>query len=106
MIGAIAFFPAALARHGSFGYFPTYSLGSFYAAQFFKQANNDIESLEGKIASGDLSELLMWLRENIHQYGRLYEADELCERITGEKLNFDYFMEYAIKKYSGIYGFE
>jgi len=92
--------------HGSFGYFPTYSLGSFYAAQFFKQANNDIESLEGKIARGDLSELLMWLRENIHQYGRLYEADELCERITGEKLNFDYFMEYAMKKYSGIYGFE
>ena len=24
--------------HGSFGYFPTYTIGSFYAAQFFNQA--------------------------------------------------------------------
>ncbi|MGB0932627.1 MAG: carboxypeptidase M32, partial [Chitinophagales bacterium] len=28
--------------HGSLGYFPTYSLGSFYAAQFYAQANKDV----------------------------------------------------------------
>ncbi|MGH2642640.1 MAG: carboxypeptidase M32, partial [Chitinophagaceae bacterium] len=31
--------------HGSFGYFPTYSLGSFYAAQFFHKANQVIPDL-------------------------------------------------------------
>ncbi|MCX6310676.1 MAG: carboxypeptidase M32 [Bacteroidetes bacterium] len=89
--------------HGSFGYFPTYSLGSFYAAQFFAKAKKDIPTLEKEIESGNYSSLLKWLRENIHQYGKRYEAKELCERVTGEKLNFNYFMEYAKEKYGKLY---
>lgn len=89
--------------HGSFGYFPTYSLGSFYAAQFYAHAVNNIPNLETKIEEGDSSELLAWLRENIHQHGRLYEAEDLCIRVTGEKLKFSYFMDYAKNKYKGIY---
>ncbi len=90
--------------YGSIGYFPTYSLGSFYAAQFFRQAEKDIPGLVGQIEEGNTSNLLTWLRENIHRHGSLYSADELCKRITGESLNFKYFMEYAKKKYEGIYG--
>ncbi len=90
--------------HGSFGYFPTYSMGSFYAAQFYKQAEKDIPKLTEQLEQGDNAALLAWLRDNIHQHGRLYTADELCKQITGEKLNFSYFMEYAEEKYSGIYG--
>lgn len=89
--------------HGSFGYFATYSLGSFYAAQFFHQASKDIPYLQTLIEHGNLQPLLQWLRTNIHQYGQLYPAEELCKRITGEKLNFKYFMEYARQKYSFIY---
>lgn len=90
--------------HGSFGYFPTYSMGSFYAAQLHKQAQKDIPNLIQQTEQGNHTDLLAWLRENIHQYGRFYTTDELCKRITGEKLNFRYFMEYAEEKYSGIYG--
>lgn len=89
--------------HGSFGYFPTYSLGSFYAAQFYNKAQEQIEHLEKKIEQGNYTELLDWLRTNIHQYGRLYSAAELCEKVTGEKLNFAYFMLYAKEKYAQIY---
>ncbi len=89
--------------HGSFGYFATYSLGSFYAAQFFKQALKDIPNLSEQIEKGDTSKLLEWLRENIHQHGMTYNADELCEKVTGEKLNFKYFMDYAREKYNAIY---
>lgn len=89
--------------HGSFGYFPTYSLGSFYAAQFYHKAAQEIENLEHKIEQGDFSELLTWLRINIHQHGRIYTANELCQKVTGEKLNFSYFMNYAKKKYSALY---
>lgn len=90
--------------HGSIGYFPTYSLGSFYAAQFFAKAKKDIPNLTSQIEQGDTSALLGWLRENIHQYGRMYNPDELCEKITGESLNFRYFMGYAREKYGEIYG--
>lgn len=85
--------------HGSFGYFPTYSLGSFYAAQFYAQAQKDIPKLQSQIKNGDSSQLLSWLRENIHSKGRTVEADELCKNITGEYLNFDYFKEYAETKF-------
>ncbi|MEL7119954.1 MAG: carboxypeptidase M32, partial [Bacteroidota bacterium] len=90
--------------HGSIGYFPTYSLGSFYAAQFYAQAEKDISGLEDQIAKGDNSQLLDWLRVNIHQQGNLYNAKTLCKRITGEPLNLKYFVDYAKVKFGVVYG--
>jgi carboxypeptidase Taq len=89
--------------HGSLGYFPTYSLGSFYAAQFYSKASQEIPGLEQEIEKGNLKPLLDWLRENVHRHGKFYSAEELCVRITGEKLNFRYFMDYARAKYSKLY---
>lgn len=89
--------------HGSFGYFPTYSLGSFYAAQFFSQAKKEITSLEKEMEKGNTKPLLDWLRTKIHQHGKYYSAEELCIAITGKKLDFAHFMEYAKSKYSKLY---
>jgi carboxypeptidase Taq len=89
--------------HGSFGYFPTYSLGSFYAAQYFEQAEKDIPDLVSQIEAGDFQNLLTWLRQNIHQYGRRYTSEELCKRVTGKGLDFSVFMKYVTHKYAGIY---
>jgi len=91
---------------GLFGYFPTYSLGSFYAAQFFYKAGQDIPDLEEQIARGDMKNLLEWLRHHIHQHGQKYTSEELCVRITGEGLNLKYFMDYAREKYSAIYSLD
>lgn len=88
--------------HGSFGYFPTYSIGSFYAAQFFATARQQIKGLDEQIAQGKYGDLLNWLRENIHRHGKMYSADELCKRVTGESLNFKYFMDYAREKYTAM----
>lgn len=89
--------------HGSFGYFPTYSLGSFYAAQFFEKAKKEIKDLDAKTEAGDFRDLLSWLRDKIHRHGKYYTAQELCEQITGEKLNFNHFMTYAANKFGTIY---
>ncbi len=89
--------------YGSIGYFPTYSLGSFYAAQFYAQAKKEIRGLEKQIERGENEKLLEWLRKNIHQYGSVYSSEELCKKITGEGLNFKYFMKYARKKYKAVY---
>lgn len=89
--------------YGSLGYFPTYSLGSFYAAQFFHQAKKDIPGLTEQIQSGENQVLLQWLRKEIHQHGQFYSAEDLCKKVTGEKLNFNYFMDYAREKYLKIY---
>lgn len=91
--------------HGSFGYFPTYSLGSFYAAQFYQQAVKEMPTLADDIANGRLLGLREWLRGKVHQYGRRYTSEELCKQITGTGLDFNVFMQYAHEKYAGIYGF-
>lgn len=90
--------------HGGFGYFPTYSLGSFYGAQFFAQAQRDVPTLIADIETGNMLPLLQWLRDKIHQHGKFYNSEQLCRAITGEPLNFSYFMQYAKAKYCDIYG--
>ncbi len=92
--------------HGSFGYFPTYSLGSFYAAQFFEQAEKDIAGLTEKVENGTLSVLLHWLRSKVHQHGRRYRSEDLCRQITGRGLDFSSFMRYSEKKYGAIYALQ
>lgn len=88
---------------GLFGYFPTYSLGSFYAAQFYAQVQKDVPLLEQQIGRGNCQPLLHWLRENIHQYGQQYTSEELCQKATGEGLELSYFMDYVQEKYKEIY---
>jgi carboxypeptidase Taq len=88
--------------HGGFGYFPTYSLGSFYAAQFYHAMSKELNT-EELVAQGNLIPIRDWLRSNIHQHGMKYRAQQLCEKVTGEKLNFAYFMQYAQNKYNTIY---
>lgn len=89
--------------HGSFGYFPTYSLGSFYAAQFFSKAVQDVPGLTQEIKNGNCQPLLLWLREKIHNKGRFYKSEELCTYVTGEALNVKYFVNYLLQKFKGIY---
>jgi carboxypeptidase Taq len=89
--------------HGGFGYFPTYSLGSFYAAQFEQEMSKKMPSINQDLEKGEFTKLLDWLRTNVHQHGRFYSSQDLCIKATGEPLNFKYFMNYAEKKYSKIY---
>lgn len=89
--------------HGSFGYFPTYSLGSFYAAQFFNQATKDLPNLETAIANGNTSNLLKWLQSKIHKHGKLFDASTLCKKVTGEELKIKYFSDYVKTKYTKLY---
>jgi carboxypeptidase Taq len=88
---------------GAFGYFPTYFLGNLYGAQFYKKALKVHPSLPEEYEKGNYSNLLTFLRENIHQYGKIYQAKDLIARVTGEDLNPDYFIEYLEKKFYPIY---
>jgi len=86
---------------GSFGYFPTYTLGAMTAAQFYTQAKKDFPNIPSEISVGNFTTLISWLKENIHSQGSLYSADELTKKITGEKLNAEIFKNYLKTKYLG-----
>ncbi len=89
---------------GMFGYFPSYMLGNLYAAQFFAKAKGEIPDLEDDFSRGNFSTLLSWLRENIHRFGKIYKPTELIQKVTEEKPNSRYFVNYITEKYSEIYG--
>ena len=89
---------------GSMGYFPTYTLGNLYAAQFFEKAREDHPSLEADFARGEFAPLLDWLNTNIHAHGRRYRASDLCEHVTGKPLSADPLMRHLEGKLRPLYG--
>ena len=89
--------------HGSFGYFPTYSLGSVMATQLYDAASEEIDDLEGDVRDGEFDALHGWLRENVHRHGTRYETNELVRRATGEDFSADHFVAYVEGKYGDLY---
>lgn len=86
------------------GYFPTYTLGNLYAAQFWEALRRDVPDLDGQIAGGSFGELLGWLRDRIHRHGRRFPAPQLCERVTGAALGPEPFLRYLEGKLRPLYG--
>jgi carboxypeptidase Taq len=91
--------------HGSFGYFPTYTLGNLYAAQFFEAVEYEMGRLEPLFEKGNFTVLKKWLNEKIHSQGQRYRAGELCRKITGHNLATKPFLDYLEKKFGALYGF-
>ena len=89
--------------HGSFGYFPTYSLGSVLAAQLYAAAEEELGDLDEQIGDGEFEELNGWLRANVHAHGKRYTTPDLIEEATGEPFTAEYFIEYVIGKYEALY---
>ncbi len=91
---------------GAIGYFPTYTLGTLYAAQFWDAILVDLPDLPERIGRGEFAELLGWLRVKIHRRGRQLPAEALCIELTGRPLDHRPFMDYLKTKLGGIYGLE
>ncbi len=89
---------------GLIGYFPTYTLGNLYAAQFWDTIRGQITDLDQQIKRGDFKALKSWLNTNIHAHGRRYRASDLCKMLTGNPLSADPFMRYLEGKVGPIYG--
>jgi len=89
---------------GGIGYFPTYTLGNLYAAQFMKQARQDLGDLDSDFRKGEFHRLKGWLNEKIHRPGQRYRSVELCKKVTGKSLSHKPLLSYLKNKYAPIYG--
>ena len=87
---------------GSFGYFPSYALGSAYGAQMLRSMERDMD-VWGGVSKGDLAGVTGWLREHIHKYGCMLEPADIIKNACGD---FDptAYTDYLTKKYSALYG--
>ena len=87
---------------GEFGYFPTYALGSAYAAQFYAAMEKDL-NVEAALRTGTTKPVNEWLRDHIHRFGASRYPKEIIKDATGEDFRAEYYVDYLIRKYSGVY---
>ena len=88
---------------GSFGYFPTYALGSAYGAQLKAAMVAGGMDFDGVCASGDLAPIREWLRDRIWRWGRSKDSGELIEAACGEPFSPVYYTDYLTEKFSTLY---
>jgi carboxypeptidase Taq len=84
-----------------FGYFPCYSLGAMYAAQWFAAMRRAMPDLDARIDRGDFAPVFDWLRDNIWHQGSRWTTDELAVRASGEVLNPAFFKAHLERRYLG-----
>lgn len=85
---------------GSFGYFPSYTLGAMYAAQQAQTMQNELGSFETLI-SQDLPSIFDWLQRNIWQHASLLDTDTLITQACGQPLTADAFKLHLEQRYLG-----
>ena len=86
---------------GMLGYFPCYTLGAMYAAQWFAAMRRAMPDLDARIGRGELGVVFDWLRDNIWSQASLWTTDELAIRASGEVLNPAFFKDHLEARYLG-----
>jgi carboxypeptidase Taq len=89
---------------GGIGYFPTYTLGNLFAAQFMEQARQQFPDLDANFRRGEFGRLKAWLNEQVHRPGQRYRAADLCRRVTGKPLSHKPLLTYLRNKYGPLFG--
>lgn len=84
---------------GTFGYFPTYTLGAMIAAQLFQSANQALPGLGSQIRQGEFAPLFSWLHTQVHALGSKLSSPELLQHATGEPLNTTHYKKHLTARY-------
>ena len=87
---------------GSFGYFPSYALGNAYGVQILRTMEKEFD-VWGAIRSGELFKLRDWLVKNVFSCASILTPDEWINKITGESLDPNYFLDYLEEKFTKLY---
>jgi carboxypeptidase Taq len=89
---------------GYLGYFSTYALGNLVSVQLWDIIQKDHPDIKEQIRNGEFSQLLSWLRENVHQDGAKFEPQEMVKKVTGSSIDPAPYIGYLKEKYEKIYG--
>ncbi|MFR5601573.1 MAG: carboxypeptidase M32 [Lachnospiraceae bacterium] len=87
---------------GSFGYFPSYALGSAFGAQIYAHMKQEMD-VDGLLEQGRVDMIREYLREHIHQYGKLKSSRQILKDMTGEDFDPKYYVEYLKEKYQRFF---
>jgi carboxypeptidase Taq len=89
---------------GSFGYFPTYLLGTIASVQIWEKVRSELPDLDSQMEAGEFGPLREWLSDHMYRWGRRFTPDEMLERIVGGPLDVEPYLAYLQSKVAAIYG--
>ena len=87
---------------GSFGYFPSYALGSAFGAQMYAYMRTQMD-VDGLLETGKLEVIREYLREHVHRFGKMKTSAEIIRDMTGEDFDPHYYVNYLKDKYKKLY---
>ena len=83
----------------SFGYFPSYLLGSILDGMLLETINEKVGNVDTLLEEGRIKEITKFLNENIHKYAGAYNVEEVAKRVCGKDLDINPIANYFEKKY-------
>ncbi len=84
---------------GSFGYFPSYTIGALNGAQLFAAIRRTYPDWQEKLACGDICFIRDWLQKTIWSKGSTMDSQDIIRSATGESTNPDYFLSHIKERY-------
>ena len=91
---------------GSFGYFPTYLLGSIYDGMFLEEIEQEMGDIDKILSEGRIKEITKWLNDKIHKYGSTRTPAEVIENVCHKEISAEPLLKYFKDKYAAVYGIE
>lgn len=89
---------------GSFGYFPSYLLGSIYDGMYLDTIEAELGSIDQILAEGRIGEITKWLNEKIHRFGSTRTPKEVIADVCGKEVSAEPLVRYFKEKYTEVYG--
>ncbi|MFP3132892.1 MAG: carboxypeptidase M32 [Nitrososphaeria archaeon] len=84
--------------HGTFGYFPTYTLGNIVASMMMKKLSGKNKIYE-LVRNRAFKEIKEFLKENVHQYGSSLSPKDLLIKSFGKSYSPEDLLDYIQYKY-------
>ena len=87
---------------GDFGYFPSYSIGSAYAAQIYAAMCRELD-VPVLVQRGELAPVVDWLTQRIYRYGSQIDPPQVLLNCCGAGFDPQYYIDYLTKKFTLLY---
>lgn len=84
---------------GSFGYFPSYLLGTIYDGMFLQALERDLGSIDELLKKGEIKQITNYLIQNIYQNGGAYSAAEIISKLCHQDISSEPIIQYFKDKY-------
>lgn len=85
---------------GAFGYFPSYLIGSIFDGMLLENINKEVGNVDEILRGGNIKKITKYLNEHIHQYGGIYNTNEVANRVCNSDLTVEPIVRYFKNKYS------